>query len=108
LKDPGTDYHITYEAFATLASKSESLMLRDIFLKMLMCTRGVTGEKALEIQKRWRTPKAFMEAYERCGEGEEGKRKKTEMVSEEMAYFVGRKKITKAVSSKIAEVWADV
>ena len=107
-KEPATDYHITYEAFASLASKSESLTVRDVFLKMLMCTKGVTGQKALEIQKRWKTPKAFIEAYEQCGDGEQGKRKKIEMVSKEMAHFVGRKKITKAVSLKIAEVWGDV
>ena len=107
-KEPAADYHITYQAFASLASKSESLTLRDVFLKMLMCTKGVTGQKALEIQKRWKTPKAFMDAYDRCGDGEQGKREKTEMVSKEMAHFVGRKKVTKAVSLKIAEVWGDV
>lgn len=107
-KQPGIDYHITYEAFASMASKSESLTLKDVFLKMLMCTRGVTGEKALEIQKRWKTPKAFIDAYEKCGDGEAGKNEKIEMVSKAMAHFVGRKKITKAVSLKIAEVWASV
>jgi crossover junction endonuclease MUS81 len=107
-KEPGTDYHITYEAFASLASKSESLSLRDVFLKMLMCTKGVTGEKALEIQKRWKTPRAFIEAYERCGDGEDGTKKKVEMVSKAMAHFVGRKKITKPVSLKIAEVWGNI
>lgn len=107
-KEPGTDYHITYEAFASLASKSESLTLRDVFLKMLMCTKGVTGEKALEIQKRWKTPRAFIEAYERCGAGEDGKRKKVDMVSNAMAHFVGKKKISKPVSMKIAEVWGNL
>ena len=106
--EPGTGYHITYEAFASLASKSETLTLRDVFLKMLMCTKGVTGEKALEIQKRWKTPRAFIEAYGQCGDGEEGRNKKIEMVSKAMAHFVGRKKITKAVSWKIAEVWGNI
>jgi crossover junction endonuclease MUS81 len=106
--EPGIDYHITYEAFASLTSKSETLTLRDVFLKMLMCTKGVTGERALEIQKRWKTPRAFMEAYKHCGDGEDGKKKKIEMVSKIMAHFVGRKKITKAVSLKIAEVWGNV
>ncbi|EIC07256.1 hypothetical protein OR221_0005, partial [Microbacterium laevaniformans OR221] len=50
-KTPIVNCNITYLAFASLASKSETLTLRDVFLKMLMCTRGVTGEKALEIQR---------------------------------------------------------
>lgn len=107
-KEPGTNYHITYEAFASLASKSDSLTLRDVFLKMLMCTKGVNGEKALEIQKRWKSPKAFIEAYERCGDEEAGKKNKAEMVSNAMASFVGRKKVTKPVSLKIAEVWGNI
>ena len=36
------DHHyITYEAQASLASKSATLTLRDVWLKMLMCTRGI-------------------------------------------------------------------
>jgi hypothetical protein len=30
---------------------------------MLMCTRGVTGEKALEIQQIWPTPRHLVDAY---------------------------------------------
>lgn len=107
-KHPSTAFNISYPAFASLASKSETLTLRDVFLKMLMCVRGVTGEKALEIQKRWKTPQDFVLAFERCGGGEEGKKRKKEMVFMEMGNLVGRKKIAKAVSAKIAEVWADV
>ena len=105
---PSTTFNISYPAFASLASKSETLTLRDVFLKMLMCTRGVTGEKALEIQRRWRTPNDFIVAFERCGSGDDGKKRKREMVSNEMGGLVGRKRIAKAVSTKLAEVWADV
>ena len=106
--EPLVSHHISYPAFASLVSKSDTMTLRDVYLKMLMCTRGVTGEKALEIQKRWKTPYEFAKAFERCGPGEEGKRRKEEMVSRETANLLGRKKIAKAVSQKIAEVWTDV
>jgi crossover junction endonuclease MUS81 len=106
-KEPERDYNITYGAFASLSSKSESLTLRDVYLKMLMCTRSITGEKALEIQRRWKTPIEFIEAYDKCGSGEQGRRKRLELVSGEMGNLVGRKKIAKAASVKIAEVWGD-
>lgn len=106
-KNPSASYHVSYPAFASLASKSDTMTLRDIYLKMLMCTKGVTGEKAVEIQKRWRTPYDFVHAFEQCGAGEEGKTRKREMVFKEMANLVGRKKIGKSVSQKIAEVWGD-
>lgn len=107
-KKPTEDFYITYDAHRALSSKSDSLTLRDVFLKMLMCQKGVTGEKALEIQKRWKTPHEFIKAYENCGDGEQGRKKKMELVSSQMSDLVGRKKIMKAVSVKIAEVWGGV
>lgn len=106
-ENPSTNFNITYPAFTSLASKSETLTLKDVFVKMLMCTRGVTGEKALEIQRRWKTPNDFVLAFEACGSGEEGKKRKREMVSNQMGNLVGRKKVAKAVSAKIAEIWGD-
>lgn len=107
VKNPTQPYNITYGAFASLASKSETLTLRDVFLKMLMCMRGVTGEKALEIQRRWKTPRGFAEAFEALGNGEEGKKRQRELVITQMGSLVGRRKIGKALSVKIGEVWGD-
>ncbi|KAH7376289.1 crossover junction endonuclease MUS81 [Plectosphaerella cucumerina] len=106
-REPGRAYHITYPAFASLASKSDMMTLRDVFLKMLMTTRGVTGEKALEIQKHWRTPHDFVKAFEACGPGDAGRKRKHDMVANATSALVGRKKIAKAVSQRIAEVWGD-
>src|SRR5206468_714831 len=99
-------YHTTYSTFASVSSKSDSLTLRDIYLKMLMCTRGVTGEKALEIQKIWKTPREFAEAFEKCGNDENGRKRKRELVLGKMGEMIGAKKVGKALSIKISEVWA--
>ncbi|KAH7274393.1 hypothetical protein B0J15DRAFT_128663 [Fusarium solani] len=104
---PSSGWYITYPAFSSLASKSESMTLRDVFLKMLMTTRGVTGERALEIQKRWKTPYEFVKAFEACGTGEQGLKRKRDLVLGQTSHLVGRKKFTKALSQKIAEVWGD-
>jgi crossover junction endonuclease MUS81 len=105
---PSGSHHISYPAFASLASKSSNMALRDLFLKMLMCSKGVTGEKAIEIQKVWKTPNEFVKAFEQCGAGEEGKRRKMDLVANKLGHLVGRKKISKAVSQKLAEVWAEL
>lgn len=104
---PSVGHYITYQTFSSLASKSEMMTLRDVFLKMLMTTRGVTGERALEIQRRWRTPHDFVKAFEACGPGETGKKRKRELVSSQLGHLVGRKKISKALSQKISEIWGD-
>lgn len=106
--DPRGGYYVSYPAFSSLASKSDMLTLRDVFLKMLMTTRGVTGEKAIEIQKRWKTPYNFVKAFEDCGHGEVGKKRKRELVAKELDFIVApRKKIGKQLSERIAEVWGD-
>jgi crossover junction endonuclease MUS81 len=107
-KEPTMGHYISYPAFASMASKSDMMTLRDVYLKMLMCTKQVTGEKALEIQRRWKTPYDFIKAYERCGVGEQGKKRKQDLVFAQMGNLVGRKKVARTLSHKIAEVWSDV
>lgn len=101
-QDPSLTYGVTFSTFSALTSKSDVLSLRDVYLKMLMCTRGVTGEKALEIQRRWPTPRHFVEAYMAL----EPKDRET-MVSDKLQSLVGRKKIVKGLSKKIAEIWGE-
>lgn len=104
-KQPTVGHYISYPAFASMASKSDMMTLRDVYLKMLMCTKQVTGEKAIEIQKRWKTPYDFVKAYERCGAGEEGRRKRQDLVFAHMGNLVGRRKVARTLSHKIAEIW---
>ncbi|KAL4907999.1 hypothetical protein BDW74DRAFT_189324 [Aspergillus multicolor] len=100
--NPHITYGVTFPTFCAIASKSDALTLRDIFLKMLMCTKGISGDKALEIQRVWPTPQAFIRAFEELNDNKE----RENMVADRMAHvMVGRKKIAKILSKKIAEVW---
>ncbi|KAL2852719.1 ERCC4 domain-containing protein [Aspergillus pseudodeflectus] len=100
--NPSITYGVTFSTFCAIASKSEALTLRDIFLKMLMCTRGVSGDKALEIQRRWPTPQAFIQAFEALNPKE-----RETMVSDNLQSMVRTKTIAKVLSKKIAEVWGE-
>ncbi|KAL3453359.1 ERCC4 domain-containing protein [Aspergillus insuetus] len=100
--NPSITYGVTFSTFSAIASKSEALKLRDIFLKMLMCTRGVSGDKALEIQRRWPTPQAFIQAFEALNPKE-----REMMVSDNLQSMVRTKTIAKVLSKKIAEVWGE-
>lgn len=73
---------------------------------MLMCTRGITGEKALEIQKTWMTPRSFFEALEQCAD----KKGRDEFLEVELGGKMGRKgrkRIGKAVAAKVAQIWGE-
>ncbi|KAF8252972.1 hypothetical protein K440DRAFT_652377 [Wilcoxina mikolae CBS 423.85] len=98
---PEKNWYLSYEMFSTLVNKSASTTLRDLFLKMLMCVRGVSAEKAVEIQRIYGTPIELVEAYERCRDEKE----RGEMVAEACKNAVGRRKVGVAVSRKIKEVW---
>ena len=96
-------YHITYPSFASLASKSDTLTLRDVFLKMLMCTRGISGDKALAVQKHWATPRALVEAFEGC----EGLKERDAMIETRLGGTVGRAKVKGVLGAKVAGVWGE-
>ncbi|KAJ9629066.1 Crossover junction endonuclease mus81 [Knufia peltigerae] len=98
---PQKTYGMTFSLFGAMCDKSDSMTLRDVYLKMLMCTRGVTGEKAVEIQKIWPTPRALAEAFDTMKTIPE----KENMISSRLANAIPKKKVAKALSAKIAEVW---
>ena len=114
--DQRTVHYITYASFASLVQKSGALTMRDVFLKMLMCTRGITGEKAIEIQRHWETPHAFVQELKRVGGDEDkhgsstidrnaGAARKKDLVWSVAGNLVGRRKIGKAVSARVGEIW---
>lgn len=68
---------------------------------MLMCTRGVSGDKALAIQKQWGTPRALVEAFETCAGGKE----RDGLVDGRLGAVVGRGKVGRVLGAKVADVW---
>lgn len=99
---PGKDFYPEYDAWNELVDKSGQLTHRDVFLKMLMCIRGVSAEKAIEIQRVWKTPGELFGAFEGCKTEEE----RWEMVMKGVGERgVGRRKIGTALSRKVCEVW---
>ncbi|KAL9102359.1 MAG: hypothetical protein Q9163_002481 [Psora crenata] len=97
------NYNITFPSFASLASKTDTITLRDVYLKMLMCTRGISGDKALAIQKVWSTPTALVEAFEDCT----SQRERGALVEKHLGSLVGRGRIKGVLGAKVADVWGE-
>ncbi|KAF9907634.1 Crossover junction endonuclease mus81 [Linnemannia zychae] len=102
-KSPGRVYVTSYKAFAKLNSKSESLTVRDNFVKMLMVVRGLSSEKAVEIAKAYGTPRAFFSALDKPGP-DAPKAERRDIITKSGSNM-GRKKIGPALASKIADLW---
>lgn len=101
-KDPSVTYGVSFSTFSALTSKSDVLSLRDIFLKMLMCIRGLTGERAMEIQRLWPTPRHLLEAYMALDPSQ-----RETLMSDKLHSVVRRKAFSKVLSKKIAEIWGE-
>ncbi|KAK6533950.1 Crossover junction endonuclease mus81 [Arthrobotrys megalospora] len=101
--EPQRDYFLSYNSLAAIASKSKTNTIKDVFLKMLMCTKGVSPEKALEIQRHFSTPRELLERYERAGGELVGKPMMMGIV--DVSAKTDRRKIKGALSGKIWEVW---
>lgn len=98
---PESTIGVTLSAFEALCDKSQATTLRDVYLKMLLCARGVTAVKAIEIQKIWPTPIALLEAYERCGTAQE----RDAMISSRLTNAIPRKRVAKGLSATLAATW---
>ncbi|KAK9702212.1 Crossover junction endonuclease mus81 [Basidiobolus ranarum] len=98
--EPGKEFYISYGAYCQLNSKSGALSLQDLFIKMLVTTRGITPEKANEIIKRYPTPKSLFEAYDSL-HSEESKKH----LLKDNARAVRRKNIGPALSERLYNVW---
>ncbi|GJJ68301.1 crossover junction endonuclease MUS81 [Entomortierella parvispora] len=100
---PDRVYLTSYRAFGTLNGKSDSLVVRDVFVKMLMTIRGISEEKAAEIAKTFGTPRAlFSQLDDNSGLKTQAERRKVLTLS---GSSIGRKKIGPALSAKVADIW---
>ena len=66
-----------------------------------MTVKGVSVDKAVAIQQRFKTPKFLIDRYESCSSEQEKKNLILVALKEE----VGNRKVGPALSNKIYEVW---
>ena len=99
LARPNVFHCIQYQHFAAIASKSASLNVGDVFLKMLMSIRGISAEKAIEIQRHFPTMIELVETLAKLDE------KEGRMIVGERCSKYGRKKIGNVLSGKVYEVF---
>ncbi|KAL7754404.1 Crossover junction endonuclease mus81 [Sorochytrium milnesiophthora] len=101
--------HIVYETFTALNTKSKRLTLSDVFVHLLLRVRGNSQEKARFIAKQYGTPSRLLEAYAEQPDhkARQGMLHKTcEELERSSGVPLGRRKIGKAQSAVIADIWS--
>lgn len=64
---PTVVYHTPFITYQQLnGKKSSGGTLHDLWTRMLLCIRGLSAEKVVEITQRWPTPQALIAAFEQC------------------------------------------
>ena len=58
-------YHLLLSSFNELNSKSKALTLKDLWLKQLLCIKGISADKAIRIVERYPTMRSLLVALER-------------------------------------------
>ncbi|KAG0246494.1 Crossover junction endonuclease mus81 [Mortierella sp. GBA43] len=101
LKDkyPDRGYLTSYRAFGLLNSKSDTLVVKDVFVKMLMTIRGIGVEKAAEIARLYGTPRALFSALE------EAENRAPHLLARVSSGNISKRKIGSSLSSKVATIW---
>ncbi|EMG45766.1 Small nuclear ribonucleoprotein E, partial [Candida maltosa Xu316] len=91
-------------SFQDMLGKTNQMTVKEMFILMLMTIRGVSLEKAIVIQSRFPTPKSLLEFFH-TENGNAPEDFKKNLMMNEFKDQVGNKKIGKALSEKIYEVW---
>ncbi|AET38060.1 Mus81p Ecym_2318 [Eremothecium cymbalariae DBVPG len=86
-----------YNCFQEVLGKTNMMTVKELYLRTLMLTRGVSLEKAIAIQSKFPTLKALLLAYLKCSSEEEGR----EMVYNELIDQPASRKIGKALSDTL-------
>ncbi|KAG0249375.1 Crossover junction endonuclease mus81 [Mortierella polycephala] len=100
---PDRTYLTSYSSFGSLNGKSETLVVRDTFVKMLMTIRGVSSEKAEELARVYGTPRALFSALDEAGDQVSQAQRRAILMR--AVSNVGRKKIGPGLSTKVADIW---
>ncbi|KAF8941018.1 Crossover junction endonuclease mus81 [Dissophora ornata] len=100
---PDRPFLTSYKSFGTLNGKSETLVVKDTFVKMLMTIRGISSEKAIEIARVYGTPRALFSELDEVGD-RPSKEQRLKMLAR-TGSNVGRKKISEGLTAKVIEIW---
>lgn len=95
----------TFLLFQDCMLKTGMMTVKEMFILMLMATRGISFDKALVLQRHFQTPKALMRYFIDNRDVPESKRRG--LLAELFKHEVGNKKIGKVALESLYEVWGE-
>lgn len=96
-------HFISYPLYNRLNSKTETVTLHDVYLRMLMTIRGVSAEKALALARIYPTPVSLLRAFSAADEAE-GKK----LAQNATRDGITRRRWTNPLSERLYKVWGQL
>ncbi|EGV63003.1 Crossover junction endonuclease mus81 [Yamadazyma tenuis] len=87
-----------YSNFKESLAKSQMFTVKEMFLSMLLAIRGVSLERAQSIQQKFPTPKSLLDFFT-------ANPNDATILSKAFTHEFGNKKIGKALSQKVYDIW---
>lgn len=97
---PDMRFVTSFETFMNMLSKSETLSISDVYIKMLMTVKGVTSAKALHIQKLFPTFRSLFDKLASLPSDEDRRLLLFTLCSDSSGNL---ESVSKQLSSKIAQ-----
>lgn len=93
----GSMYEVVfkYDIFDSIMQKRGALRVKDVFIQCLKRVKGMSLDKAVMIQRRYKTPKGLIEAY-KSYDGD-----RANMLYEEFSGEIGTRKVNRVVSQRV-------
>lgn len=91
----------SYSSFTEIMGKSAMTNVKEMFVRLLMCTKGVGLDKASAIQQHFKIPRNLIESFQRAHPME----RCPILIKEALRDEIGPRKVGKALSEKLATIW---
>ncbi|KAI8324361.1 ERCC4-domain-containing protein [Martensiomyces pterosporus] len=94
---PQKSLAMTFEAYDVVSSKSGTLSVGEIYLRMLMTLRGISADKALSIGQMYPTPLQLVDALTKAPDGSRA--------LEDLVVDTTRRRLGPTMAKKLAQFW---
>ncbi|KAJ1735995.1 Crossover junction endonuclease mus81 [Coemansia sp. Benny D160-2] len=90
---------LTFDAYDVVSNKSATLVVGEIYLRMLRTLRGTSADKAITIARRYHTPRQLIDALESAGNDDGGK------VLSDLLVEGSCRKLGPVIGKRVADFW---
>ncbi|KAJ2660623.1 Crossover junction endonuclease mus81 [Coemansia sp. RSA 1200] len=91
---------LTFDAYDVVSNKSATLVVGEIYLRMLRTLRGISADKAITIARQYHTPRLLIDALESAGNDDGGGKVLSDLLVDGSC-----RKLGPVLGKRVADFW---